>query len=65
MKSVIWRFYGFQFFFTLLWWLHVVGTVPWLGLLATAACVLVASAVARALARAPRLVPTTAGAEAA
>src|SRR5438045_2996783 len=40
-------------------------TVPWLSLLATAACVLVASAVARALARPPRLVPTTAGAEAA
>jgi hypothetical protein len=33
-------------------------TVPWLGLLATAACVLAAYAVARPLARAPRLFPT-------
>jgi ABC-type spermidine/putrescine transport system permease subunit I len=33
-------------------------TVPWLGLLATAACVLAAYAVARPLARAPRLYAT-------
>ncbi|HEY7067753.1 MAG TPA: hypothetical protein VII06_40230 [Chloroflexota bacterium] len=37
-------------------------TVPWLGLLATAACVLAAYAVARPLARAPELFPGRQGA---
>jgi ABC-type spermidine/putrescine transport system permease subunit I len=42
------------------YFLALAETVPWLGLLATAACVLAAYAVARPLARAPELFPTPA-----